>query len=106
MHMYAKDFEILTGRELPIRGGLGQSRDDAVIIDRSLSKTPFSAAAVECAVLDLVAHMKGDDYTLIEQRLISYGDKRLDQLVIEWGEKPDRQFSFYFDITSVFKRIA
>lgn len=106
MHTFTKDFEILTGRKLPLSGGLGQSRADAVVIDNRLSNSPVSAPSIEHAVLDLIGYMKEDSYSIIEQRLLKHGDQQYYQLVIEWGKKPGQLFSFYFNITSVFKRIS
>lgn len=104
MHIFAKDFKALTGRDLPITGGMGQSRADAVVIDSSLISGRVLAPSIEYAVLDLIAYMKEDTYSVIEQRLLSFDGLRYDQLIVEWGEKPGQQFSFYFDITAVFGR--
>ena len=105
MHTFTKDFEILTGRKLPLSGGLGQSRRDAVVIDAERANGPVSAPSIEYAVLDLVGYMKKDTYVIIEQHLLKHGDQQYDQLIIEWGKMPGQLFSFYFDITSVFKRL-
>jgi len=94
----AADFKSLGG-ELPIRGGWGYSREDAVVIDKDdpvVSKgIPFDGVGIEYIFVEkriyeelIIFQPKGSGYSgiewnLLEQRLISYEDRSYDVLSFE-----------------------
>ena len=100
----AVDFKSLGG-ELPVHGGWGYSREDAVIIDKDdpvVSKgMPFDGVDIEHVVVEkriyeeliifrsVNSRYSGIEWNLLEQRLTSYEDRTYDVLSFEITAIPD-----------------
>lgn len=105
--MLAADFKSVG--ELPIRGGWGYSRDDAVVIDRNdpivPRRRPFDGVGLEYVFVEkriyeeLVIFRPHDDrysgiqWHLLEQRLLHDGDKAYDVLTVEVTALHDRDWN-------------
>jgi hypothetical protein len=94
------------GVTLPIRGGMGNSLENAVIIERSL---PFNDyASFEHEVVNFI--VKGRDlhsWKMMKQQLLFESGKTYDKLevnvVVNQNGKPFQQIeNYYFDITECF----
>ncbi len=89
------------GVALPISGGRGSSKEDAIKIDVPRGGDGVS---VEYAVLAYI-HMLGDvRWELDTQYLIKENGKVYDKLKLWVEDDPKNWHSYYFDITSFFGR--
>jgi len=100
----AADFSSLRS-ELPISGGWGYSKEDAVVIDKNDSAVPkglpFDGVGIEYVFVEkriyeeLIIFRTEDsrfseiDWKLIKQRLVSDGDRKFDVLTFEVTAIPD-----------------
>lgn len=98
-------FEVF-GATLPIRGGMGNSLENAVIIERSL---PFNDyASIEHEVVNFI--IKGRElhsWKMMKQELLFENGKTYDKLEVnvvsdQNGKLFQQTENFYFDITECF----
>lgn len=92
-----KDF----GVDLPISGGLGNSRDSPIVVHRAM---PNDFSQTEYLVLQCLGLGRGVEWNLLQQSLLSHNDRKIDQIKIETtkmvGEECVTQVeNYYFDIT-------
>ena len=92
------------GVDLPISGGIGNSRDAPIVIHY---QQPNDYVAVEYAVLRLLGIGRGIEWKFLQNTMFPHGERRLEQMKIEavWEEGSDRITqieNFYFDITDCF----
>lgn len=96
-----KDF----GINLPIKGGFGDSMENAVIIEYEGGLNDF--VATEYAYLKYIGIGRRIEWKILEQALISENDRRYDKIKIEVTQIIDEKFTsrvenYYFDITDCF----
>ena len=92
-----KDFNI----DFPITGNTANSQDNPIVIHRQEPNNPTS---VEFGIIRCVGIARGVEWEVIDQRLIDYDGKYLDQITIETKAKTETEIitqleSYYFDIT-------
>jgi hypothetical protein len=87
-----KDF----GVDLQISGGLGQSIDDPIVIDKECRDW----AGTEHLVIGLIYTAYGKEYKTVETSLIEKNGRMIDKIQIEVDGDLDRYNNYYFDITS------
>lgn len=90
-----RDYRRLKSADLPISGGGGQSRKDAIVIARKKDYV-----SVEYAVLNFLADMRGVSFEVVEQALLGVGDRKVDQIKVAWANDPDNYYNLYFDVTA------
>ena len=93
------------GADLPISGGLGNSRDSPIVVHKA---TPNDYGQTEYIVLQCLGLGLGIEWNLLQQSLLSHNDRKIDQIKIETtevtGEEVVTQIeNFYFDITECFE---
>jgi hypothetical protein len=95
-----KDF----GVNLQISGGLGNSLENAVVIQYGV---PNDYVSIEYAYLKYLGFGRGIQWRVIQQELVQTDDKTYDKIKIETlqkdGDETIKQIeNFYFDITECF----
>ena len=96
------------GRDLPISGGWGYSKDDACIIDKFDSvvdpNVPFNGIAIEYIFVEkriyeemIICRSSGDEFAgikweLIRQELITDKDRKYDKLLFEISAFPEKDW--------------
>ncbi len=96
------DFKI----DFPISGGMGNSRDNPIIIHRQV---PNDYTSVEYGILRCLGKGRGIEWKVIQQSLLSHNGRKLDQLKIETKETTENEVitqieNYYFDITECYGR--
>ncbi len=92
-----KDFNI----DYPISGSTASSQDNPIVIHRQEPNNPTS---VEMGIIRCVGIARGVEWEVIEQRLIDYDGRYVDQITIETKETTETEIitqleSYFFDIT-------
>ncbi len=92
-----KDFNL----DFPISGTTASSQDNPIVIHRQEPNDPTS---VELGIIRCVGIARGVEWEVVEQRLIDYDGRYLDQITIETKETTETEIitqleSYYFDIT-------
>ena len=92
-----RDFNL----DFPISGSTASSQDNPIVIHR---REPNNPKSVELGIIRCVGMARGVEWEIVEQRLIDYGGKYLDQITIETKETTETEIvtqleSYYFDIT-------
>jgi hypothetical protein len=92
-----KDFDI----DFPISGGFGNSRDNAIHIDRQY---PNDYTSVEYGILKCLGNGRNVEWKLIQQSTLHHHGRTLDQLKIETRETTEDEIvtqieNYYFDIS-------
>ena len=92
------------GITLPIKGGTGISLEDPIVIENS---EEYSCVNVEYELLDYFGKVRGIEWRLLEQKLISHGKKRIDIMKIETKQFTEEGViikieDYYFDISDCF----
>jgi hypothetical protein len=100
--MLKEDF----GIDLPISGGIGNSRDGPVVIHY---RVPNDYVAVEHTVLRCLGTGRRVEWKLLQQTLIEHNGRKLDQMKIETKETTDTEIitqieNYYFDVTECLGR--
>ena len=91
------DFDI----DLPISGGAGSSRDDAIVIQRA---TPNNYLGVQSAVLNCMGIGRGIEWKMLQQATLDHEGRTLDQIKIETTKYTATAIitqveNYYFDIS-------
>ncbi len=94
------DFDI----NFPISGGAGNSKEHPIIIHKQI---PNDYTSVEYGILRCIGIGRGIEWKVIQQTLLYYNDKKLDQLKIETKKTSKSDVitqieNYYFDITECF----
>lgn len=89
------------GIDFPISGGIGNSKDNPILIHR---KQINDYTSVEYGVLKCLGIGRGIEWKVIQQSVIHYGGRTLDQLKIQTKTITDDEIitqveNYYFDIT-------
>jgi len=89
------------GIDFPISGGLGNSREDPIIIHHTI---PNDYTSVEYAILQCLGLSREIAWKLVQQFTLNHNERTLDQLKIETTQVTEREIiteveNFYFDIT-------
>lgn len=92
-----QDFDI----DFPISGGTGDSRDNPIVIHRV---EPNDYVSVEYGILRCLGMGRRIEWELVQQEVIHYGGKTLDQMKIRTKETTLSEIitqveNYYFDIT-------
>ena len=92
-----KDF----GFDFPISGGAGNSRDNPIIVHKSI---PNDYTAIEYGILRCLGIGRRLEWKVIQQSLIHHNNRTLDQIKIETKQLTDTEEvtqieNYYFDIT-------
>lgn len=98
MNKYRKDILEQTGVDVPISGGLGQSKDDPIIIEE---KDPSKSAYWEHEVIGFIAMMRGQKYSFVGAKTFELNGRMLEQFKIEWEGDDENYYNFYFDISEM-----
>jgi phage tail tube protein FII len=93
------------GINLPISGGMGNSIDNAIVIDKL--DPMMDCVSIEHEVLKYMSMIRGEEFNLIFQELLFHEEKTIDKLKVEiskilGGHTEAREEDFYFDITASF----
>ena len=93
------------GINLPISGGMGNSIDNAIVIDKL--DPMMDCVSIEHEVLKYMSMIRGEEFNLIFQELLFHEEKTIDKLKVETikisgGHTEAREEDFYFDITASF----
>ena len=93
-----KDF----GVDLPIKGGIGNSIDNPIILEKQNQVYDF--VATEYAYLKFLGIGRGIIWQPIKQKMILHNDRRIDKITIKTVETTDEEIvtqieNYYFDIT-------
>lgn len=88
--------------DMPIKGGIGNSLDNAIIIERTERNDYVS---LEYSILNLIGRMRGMTWKTQKQSLLDKDGKKYDKLTIktclDLGNKQLTQVeSYYFDVTA------
>lgn len=94
------------GTDFPISGGTGDSRDAPIIIHY---QQPNDYVGVEYGVLRCLGLGRRIEWELLQQSLIEYNGRKLEQMKIETKETTETDIitqveNYYFDITDCFGR--
>lgn len=97
------------GVDLPISGGIGNSIDNAVIIEYVGPMNDYTET--EYAVLKYIGLGRGIEWKVTKQELHFHEGKKIDKIIIETTEQKGNQLSstlenHYFDITACFGKPA
>jgi hypothetical protein len=89
------------GKDFPISGGFGNSKDNTIIIHR---QEPNDYTSIEYSILRCLGIGRKIEWKLIKQTLLNFNGRTLDQLKIETTELADTEVisqieNYYFDIT-------
>lgn len=92
------------GIDLPISGGLGNSIDDPVIIERTGNN---DYAGIEHTFLKYIGLGRGIEWKLIQQELLEDNGRTLDKIKIETKQLTSTEVitqveNYYFDITDCY----
>lgn len=92
------------GMDLPISGGTGNSIDNPIIIHK---KGINDYVGTEHVILRCLGVGRNVEWKMIGQRLLSYNDRRIDQIKIETKQETANEIitqveNYYFDITECF----
>ena len=92
-----RDFEV----ELPISGGFGGSKEDAIILHKVV---PNDYVSVEYTILKCLGIGRNIEWKLLKQTLMKHNGRKLDQMKIETRGKTETEVdsqieNYYFDVT-------
>lgn len=90
-HILKKKF----GVDLPIKGGHGNSLDDAIIIDKVYED--WSDVMYTC--LRLINRLFNRSWKLVKQTRLEQDGRTYDQVVLEVNGDSVNYYTFYFDVT-------
>jgi hypothetical protein len=96
LEMIREDYLKMTGVELPISGGLGNSIEDPIKINES---DPAKSAYWISEVVGFIAMMTGEKIELVQSAIIRQGEKTIEQYKIAKDSDPDGYYNYYFDIS-------
>lgn len=98
INIFKKDVKVGFGVDLPISGGMGDSIENAFIIEESNSGKGIS---IEYKILDYLFGFMGlKEWKLEKQELIEKENRYYDKLQFSWDEDKENFHSYYFDITN------
>jgi hypothetical protein len=94
------------GIDFPISGGIGNSRDDPIIIHRAI---PNAYVGTEYAILRCLGMGRRIEWKIVKQTFFDHNGRALDQLKIETKELTEEEIitgieNYYFDITECLDR--
>ena len=94
------------GADFPISGGTGHSKDAPIVIHY---QQPNDYVSVEYGVLQCLGIGRRIEWKLLQQSLIEYNGRKLEQMKIETEETTETEIitqveNYYFDITDCFGR--
>jgi hypothetical protein len=94
------DFDI----DFPISGGIGNSRDNPIVIHRMV---PNDYTSVEYDILRCLGTGRRIEWKVIKQSLLNHNGRTLDQLKLETKEITEDEVitqleNYYFDITECY----
>lgn len=89
------------GIDFPISGGIGNSRDNPIVTHR---EGPNDYTSIEYGILKCIGTGRGIEWELLQQALLSYNGRRLEQIKIQTKETTASEIitqveNYYFDIT-------
>lgn len=93
-------FRKIYGIELPIKGGTGDSIDDAIVIDRV---STIDSIKIEEQALDLMHDLNDYDYELVELESINKQKSTYDKYTMKLQCQHTKRIflkTYYFDITN------
>ena len=95
------------GKEFPISGGLGNSINTPIILDKD---GPSDYVGTEYTLLQYIGALREVTWKRIEQSLMEHNGRYIDQIKIETVKTTDEQVitqieNYYFDIDYFFRRI-
>ena len=95
------------GVDLPISGGAGKSRDDAIVIHKV---KPNNYVEVEYAILNCICSPRNMKWRMLQQSVLDHNNRVLDQLDIETMEDvPEKNIkrvkSYYFGVTECYGQL-
>jgi hypothetical protein len=93
-------FRKVYGIELPIKGGTGDSLDNAIVI---FGVSTIDSINIEEQVLDLMHDLNDYDYELVELESINKGKYTYDKYVMKLQCQHTKRIllkTYYFDITN------
>ena len=94
------------GEMFPISGGLGNSIDTPIILDKD---GPSNYVGTEYTLLKYIGELRGVTWKKISQALMEHNGRYIDQIQIETVELTDLQVitqieNYYFDIDYFFRK--
>ena len=89
------------GVDYPISGGLGNSRDNPIIVHRAI---PNDYVGIEHGVLQCIAKGRGVMIQFKQQALITHNERSIDQIKVQMsrnlGDQTEHTIeNWYFDVT-------
>ena len=84
--------------DLPISGGTGNSKENAVIIEA----TDSSGISIEYEYLKYIHASLGINYKIIEQSNFEDSGRHYDKIKVEIEGDKENYYNHYFDITNFF----
>jgi len=96
------------GIDFPISGGMGNSRDNPIVIHRQV---PNEYTSVEYGILRCLGIGRRLEWKVIQQSMFDHNGKTLDQLKIETKETTEDEIitqieNYYFDLTECYGNSA
>ncbi len=97
-----KDIKKLTGEDLPISGGCGNSKDDPIIIEE---KDAARSSYVIYQVVKFIHMMRGEHFNFVQSTLYDENSdgRYIEQYKIEREGDDENYYNYYFDITAMHK---
>lgn len=89
----------VSGEDLPISGGTGQSIEDPIVINVDKGE---DGVAIEYRVIRFIHQFSGETWRLKKQALMQRGDKYIDKMSIVSGSDQENYINYYFDITQFY----
>lgn len=88
----------------PISGGIGNSKESPIVIHY---QKPNDYVGVEYGVLRCLGAGRRVEWKLIEQTVLDYGGRKIEQMKIETKQNTETEIikrveNYYFDITDCF----
>lgn len=87
----------ITGVDMPISGGTGNSREDPIVIDDT---DPAKSSYWEWRVVGFISQMRGDTVELEKATVLDIEDKKIEKFQISRVGDDGNFYNYYFDVTA------